>query len=113
MTTSNGVEENMNKEEAEQKYGKYSRMYGHGHFGFRMLLGIIILLAVFCLGMAAGRMHSGFHRSYYGNFRGGNMMYYYPQNGAYPVNGGPGPGMMNGYWSSATPAPATSTPVKK
>ncbi len=81
----------------------------HGHFLLRWLLGAVILLVVFGLGVKIGELKGNFG---YGHGRtGGNMMYYQQR-----------PGMMQWGTGYALPAqtltiqqqsPATTTPAKK
>ncbi len=72
----------------------------HRHFAMRWVLGIVILLLVFWLGMKIGELkevvESGFG---YGGFH--NMMY----------KGYPGAGMME-YWQTAVPGSTGSTTPK-
>lgn len=83
--------------------------HGHmGHYGMRWILGIVILLLVFWLGMKLGEFKSIVESNYgFGGY--GNMMY----------RSGMGPGMMQ-YWqvplnssTGTTTAPAPSTSTKK
>jgi hypothetical protein len=94
-----------------QKDGKNCKMcgygYGRGHFGFRILLAIIVLLVVFWLGTVAGRLHSGYGRGSYG----GSMRHPSPMMRAYPASGYPS-GMMQGAPGRMLPQTATTTPAK-
>lgn len=102
-------------EENSEKENKYCRMcgWGSGHFALRWILGMVILLIAFCLGIMAGRLHGGYGRGHFGRFeRGGRLGYPRPMMQGYQFNGYPG--MMQGASGSATQAqPATTTPAKK
>ena len=83
--------------------------YGHGHNVLRILLGILILLIVFWLGMEVGRSHGGYEG--YGRHHG-NMPYYYGGM----MYEGPGMGvqkMMPGAPVTQTPAPTNTAPANK
>jgi len=113
------MNDNMSKEQGPQEGPKPFnndqkpwKMHGHGmcgcgcghrHFWLRWLLGIIILAAVFCVGVKVGEFKGAFGRGL-GGSRGRQMMRYYPGQ-AYPL-GAPGSRMM------VVPNTATTTPAK-
>ena len=90
---------------------KACKMCGHGmcgcghhrHFWLRWLLGLIILAAVFCIGVKVGEFKGEFGRGF-GGYKGHQMMRYYPGQ-AYPL-GMPDSRMM------VQPNTATTTPAK-
>jgi len=105
----------MNKENTQAKTenstynsGKAGHMCGyHRHYGLRLLLGVIILLVVFAIGVKVGELKSHFGRS-----RGGYMMmghYPNPMMRAYPMGTGTTYRRLPG---SMLPTTATSTPLK-
>jgi hypothetical protein len=110
------MNENMNKEQGSQESPpafnngqKPWMMHGHGmccghrHFWLRWLLGLIILAAVFCVGVKVGEFKGEFGRGF-GGYRGHQMMRYYPQQ-AYPLSFPSGRMMV-------VPNTATTTPAK-
>ena len=104
------MEDNVNKPVIEDPKTKQNcKMcgygYGRGHFSFRILLAVIILLVVFWLVTIVGRFHSGYGRNYGSRFMGGNTMRNYPMS-RYPA------GMMPGATGRMMPQTATSTPAK-
>ena len=108
------MEDDMNKasESAEAansscKCGKYGLMCGHRHFLLRWLVGVVILVIIFCIGVKVGEMKSGF--GYGHHYRGGyNMMYgKTPIMRAYPM--GLPSQIMQGSGAAST---ATGTPTK-
>lgn len=95
---------------------KTCKMCGHGRWGcchrffwLRLVLGLIILAAVFCIGVKIGEFKGEFGRDF-DRFGGRQMMRYYPQR-AYQL--GQPWGMMQ---TSGATVPqsntATSTPKK-
>ncbi len=84
-----------NKDENMHQFCDCGMHHGYmGHYGMRWVLGIIILLMVFWLGMKLGEF-KGFIEAIYGFGSHGNMMY----------RSDSGTGMMN----FSTTKPSTST----
>ena len=57
--------------------GSHSHLHGREHVMLRWLLGILILLVVFLLGLEIGKFHSGFGYRHFGpgmGYYGGYMM---------------------------------------
>lgn len=78
--------------------------FGHQHYVLRLILGIIILVAVYSLGVQVGEFR-GSLRSEYGYGRHG-MMWGNEYGGAYPT-------MMGRWINTNTTQPAAETPAKK
>ena len=79
-------------------------MCGGGQRALRWILGIIILLIVFCLGWKLGEISSFLRGGYYG--MGPGMMQEYGN----PYYYGYGPGMMGGYGYGFAPQQSTTAP---
>ena len=78
--------------------------YGHRHFWIKLVVGLIILAAAFCVGVKVGEFKSAFGRGFGRN--GSSMMRSYRQPmQAYPL-GTPGSRMM------VVPNTATTTSAK-
>lgn len=74
--------------------------YGHRHFLLRWVLGILILIVVFWLGVKFGEIRGYFGYGYYGYPSHRNMMYpYYGYGQPYPT-------MMNGQRFATSTPPA-------
>ena len=93
---------------------KSCKMCGHGmcgcghhrFFWLRIVLGVIILAAIFCIGIKIGELKSRFGQGF-GRRGGYNMMYYpsRPMMRAYPLGAAPGITQVGG---TASAAPAAS-----
>ena len=105
------MEENMNKgtempmaANNSCKCGKNWCMCGRRHYVLRLLLGLVILVVVFAIGVKVGEFKSRFG----GSRRGSIMMRHYPN----PMMGA-NPGAMYRRMPGTTlPMTATSTPLK-
>jgi hypothetical protein len=102
------MNENMNKEQDGKSCpacDKCGKMCGHGmcchgghhHFWVRLIVGLIILAAAFCIGVKVGQFKGQFGYGY-----GGYMMRYPGTMRAYPA--GFPINMMNQPTASTTPA---------
>jgi hypothetical protein len=115
------MNDNMSKEQggtegpmASSDSQKFHKMHWHGmccghrFFWLRLLLGFIILAAVFCVGVKVGEFKGEFGRGF--GRQGGYNMRYYPRQ-AYPLGLPSGMMQSGGTWV-AQPNTATSTPAK-
>lgn len=108
------MNDNMDKQEGSTEnpmpFNKSCKMcgtgmccHGHRHFWLRWLLGIIILAAIFCIGVKIGEFKGAFGRDY------DNQQGYMMRQRGYPLNQ---PwGMMRQGVPAAQPS-ATTTPAK-
>ncbi len=120
------MNENMNKEQGSQESPKdvangqkSCKMCGsgmcyhghHRHFWLRWLLGLVILVLVFCIGVKVGEFKGAFGRGF-NNRAGYNTRFNsQPMMRSYP-SGYPGTMMRPGTQTFVQPDTATTTPVK-
>jgi len=101
------MEENPNSQQNSQQEQNHWQMRNHyrGHFLLRLFIGIVILIVVFCLGVAVGSSRGSFGRGEFHGREGYRMFkgYGYPAPMPYP--------MMAPGWPIQF-QPATSTPAK-